>query len=255
MNAMPRIAPLGDYADHEPTENSSLDELAAYALEKQRQIIARDTKNGEDLWLMGQALEWAKKKFQYGVWEDWFKSQGLKKTWVWQARTLHKNASLDDVKELGMTEALRKFKVLPEKKPQAGIKAVGGKKKEDEEAEGVAASDQQAEEPSETSEPSEDSEKPTEASEPPEQDGGHEQDEADDQPSDDLAAEEDNELKAYQESIRTLAPKARAVIIHHALELLRDELDGEEVDEELQQTFGQIAQLAEELKGLNNHDE
>jgi hypothetical protein len=75
MNDKPTIAPLGDLPDQEPTENSSLEELAAYALDKQNGILASDKTNGEDLWLMGQALEWAYKKTPYGEWEDWFKSQ------------------------------------------------------------------------------------------------------------------------------------------------------------------------------------
>jgi hypothetical protein len=52
-----------------------------------------------------------------------------------------------------------------------------------------------------------------------------------------------------------VTPKTRAVAIQHALELLRDELNEEEVDEELQLTFSQIAELAEELKGMNKHVE
>jgi hypothetical protein len=175
----------------------------------------------------------------------------LKKTWVWQARKLHEITTLDEVKELGMTEALRKFKVLPEKKSQAVTKAAGGKKFKDADAEAVPASDKEASKQADAPEPSQDAEKQTEALEPSGEEGSDEGS----QPSDDLADEENKELKAYQESIRTLTPKARAVAIHHSLELLREELDGEEVDEELQQTFGQIAQLAEELKGLNSHDE
>jgi hypothetical protein len=174
---------------------------------------------------------------------------------VWQARKLYKNAStLEDLKQLGVTEALLKFGVVVEKKPQAGTKAASVKKNKDENAEAVPASDKEAEKPNETPEQSEKVEEATEATHKSDEDGG-DPTEADEQPADNLADEEEKELKAYQESIRKLTPKTRAVAIHHALELLREELDGEEVDEELQQTICQIAQLAEELKGLNSHDE
>ena len=231
MNDKPTVAPMFP----EPNENSSLEELAAYALKKQEGIFARDKMNGEDLWLMGQALAWAKVKVGHGEWENWWKGKGFKKTYVWQARKLHENApTLEDVKGLGVTEALLKFGVVAEKKTQPGTKAGSGKNQEGEEAEGVPASDKEGETPTEADEPN----------------GEHEGDEGED-----LADQEDKKHKAYQESIRKLTPKTRAVIIQHSLELLREELDGEEVDEELQQTFGQIAQLAEELKGLNSHDE
>jgi len=213
MNDMPTIAPMGN----EPNENSSLDELATYALGKQTQIIARDKRNREDLWLMGQALQWAKDKLPYGEWEKWWKAKGLKKTYVWQARKLHENAaSLERVKELGLTEALLKFGVVAEKKAKESATA---------------------ERPSKTTQDDDDP-------------GESEQD-ARDTPKDDLADEEAKEHKEHQEAIRKLTPKTRAVAIQHALELLRDDLNGEEIDEDLQRTLGEIAQLAEELKRVS----
>lgn len=256
MNDTPEIAPLGDLPDYEPTENSSLDELAAYALLKQNGIIASDKKNGEDLWLMGQALEWAKERLPHGEWEKWWKAKGFKKTYVWQARTLHNKAMLEKVKELGLTEALRKFDVVPDRKPQAGTtKAAGDKTKKDDNTKATpAVNTKEVEEQAEAPEPSEDTEQPTEAPAKGSEDDGDPA-EGNDQPSGDLADEEEKELKEYQAAIRKQSPKARAVVIQHALELLRDDLHGEEVDQELQKTFGQIAQLAEALKGLNSHDQ
>ena len=50
-------------------------------------------------------------------------------------------ATMDEVKELGMTEALRKFAVVPDKKPQvAEPKAAGGRRTKDD-GEAVPASD------------------------------------------------------------------------------------------------------------------
>lgn len=255
MTDMPTIAPLGDLPEAEPTADSSLDELATYALLKQDRIIARDKMNGEDLWLMGQALQWAKDKLPYGEWEQWWKAKGFKKTYVWQARTLHDKAKLDGVKELGLTEALRKFAVVAEKKPQAGTKASGSKKNKTEINEAVPTSNEDTEKQTEQPDPSEEAQEQSEAGEPNNDEEGGDSPSADDQPADSLADEEATELKEFQQSLRKLTPKTRAVAIQHTLELLRDELDGEEVDEELQQTFGQIAHLAEELKGLTGHDE
>ena len=114
MNVFPMTAPM--FPNDEPNENSTLDELGAYALVKQNRIIANDKRNGEDLWLMGQALTWAFNKTPHGEWEKWFKAQGLKKTYVWQARKLYEKATLDQVTNIGLTKALRKFKVVAEKK-------------------------------------------------------------------------------------------------------------------------------------------
>jgi hypothetical protein len=223
MNDMPTIAPM--LPNNNPTKDSSLDDLAVFAMLKQDEILARDKKNGEDLWLMGQALAWAKAKVQHGQWEKWWKAKGFKKTYVWQARRLHESASLEDVQELGVTEALLTFGVIAEKKEKESVLNAKPKKEDDE----LPAAP----------EPAEQGQYDGEESTP------------DEAPADDLADEEDKELKEYQESIRKLTPKTKAVAIHHALEQLRDELNGDEVDQELRQTLGEIARLAEELKGVS----
>lgn len=251
MNFTPIIAPM--FPDDEPTENSSLEELTTYALNKQKGIFARDKKNAEDLWLMGQALAWAKPKVGHGKWEKWWKVKGFKKTYVWQARKLHENAAtLGEVKKLGLTEALLKFGVVAQKKEKAGTTAASEKKAKDEpkgkapsaskEAEGPTVQDEDCDEPDPDEEPTEQVEDCDEAG-------------SDQQPNDHLADEEEREFKEFEASIRKMTPKARAVAIHHALELLRDELDKDEVDQELQQTLGQIAQLAEAMKGVSQHVE
>jgi hypothetical protein len=229
-DGIPMKAPM--FPNNAPNENSSLEELAAYALHKQKQIFARDKMNGEDLWLMGQALTWAKKSVR-GKWEKWWKAQGLRKTYVWQARKLYERATLDDVKELGVTEALLKFKIVAEKKAKhatATVPTAAIEKMEDTKA--TPASDEEATEPTEQEE---------DGSDP----------EPEEQSTDALAEEEEKELKEWQDALRQQTPKTRAVAILHALEHLRDDLNEEEVDEELRQTFSQIAELAEELKGLN----
>jgi hypothetical protein len=128
MNMGPITTP-----NDEPNENSPLEELGAFALLKQNGIIYRDKINGEDMWLMGQALEWAytKIKISQDGWEKWWKAQGLKKTYVWQARTLHKEATINQVQKLGLTEALRKFNVIGEKPkpPEPDISGLAGDEK------------------------------------------------------------------------------------------------------------------------------
>ena len=224
----PMIAPM--FPENELTENSTLDELAAFALVKQERIFARDKMNAEDLWLMGQALEWAKEKVPSREWEKWWKAKGFKKTYVWQARKLHENApSLDAVKNLGVTEALVKFEVVCEKKPQA--KTAPNLKIVDESALPVEK---------------EEAPTPDKGADTPEPSN---EDEDENHPTDPLAEAEEKDFKEWEESIRPLTPHVRAVAILHALELLRDDLQGQEVDEELQGTFTKIAQLAEELKG------
>ena len=225
------------FPNTEPNENSSLDELGAYAFLKQEQVLGRDKMNAEDLWLMGQALAWAKKQKPHGGWEKWFKSQGLKKTYVWQARTLHDKATLDEVEELGLTEALRKFGVLVEKKPKPA------EEKTTKVTPPTPASNDGATEPTDEDNGGD----PTES----EENADDNDPDGDEKPTDDLADEEEREFKAYQDALRQRTPKTRAVAIQHALELLRDDLDEEEIDEELQSTFGQIAELAEKLKGLS----
>lgn len=229
MNDKPETAPM--FLDTNPTENSSLSELAAYALSKQHEFFDRDKKNGEDLWLMGQALEWAKAKVQHGEWEKWWKTNGFKKTYVWQARKLHAAASLEDVEELGLTEALLQFGVVAEKKAKESVPS--GKSDMGERPKAHAAEEDEAPEPVEHDE--------SEGEEP----------DSEEPPQDDLAEDAEKEFKEFEEMIRKLTPTTRAVAIHHALELLRDELSGDEIDDELQQTLSQIAQLAEEMKGVS----
>jgi hypothetical protein len=243
MNVIPMIAPM-PLPNNEPNENSSLDELGAYALRKQTRIIASDKMNGEDLWLMGQALAWAFKKTPHGEREQWFKAQGLKKTYVWQARKLYERATLDQVRNIGLTNALRKFKVVAEKKAKPAAVTVPTKE-EDEKSKAPLDSNEAGTEPTGEAHGSDvaenDEEVPDDLAE------------GTDKPTDDLAEEEEKELKEYQDALRQTSPKTRAVAIQHALELLRDELNAEEIDEELQQTFRQIAELVEELKGLSKH--
>ena len=237
MNVIPMKAPM--FADNEPNENSSLDELAAYALLKQKEVLARDKMNAEDLWLMGQALQWAKNQKPHGGWEKWFKSQGLKKTYVWLARTLHKEATLDEVKELGVTEALRKFGVLTQKKAKPEAATVPDE-----------ALDEDANEPPDSNEKDTEPTDEVDGTDPAEsEEDANDDSNGDEEPTDDLAEEDEKELKAFQDALRQPTPKTSAVAILHALELLREELNAEEVDEELQQTLGQIAQLAAAMKG------
>jgi hypothetical protein len=234
---IPMKAPM--FPNNEPNENSTLDELAAYALLKQKQIFARDKMIGEDLWLLGQALTWAKKTVGGKKWEKWWKAQGLKKTFVWVARKLHERATLDQVKELGLTESLLKFEIVAGKKGKPAAKTVPTATME--KVEDTNPTPDSNEQVTEGNEVAESNEKPSEVSVPV----------GDEQPTDVLAEEEEKELKEWQDALRQQTPKTRAVAILHALELLRDELNAEDVDEELKTTFSQIAELAEELKGLN----
>lgn len=240
--------------EHEPTENSSLEELTAYALNKQAGIFAREKMNAHDLWLMGQALSWAKPKVGHTKWEKWWKDKGFKKTYVWQARKLHENAAtLEEVKDLGVTEALVKFGVVAEKKEKPTAKGTPIKK----------AAPSGTDEPSDHEEAAVNEEAPTAEAESTEtapiQQEPNEQvqdeEEPEKAPADELAEEEDKELREYQSSLRSLTPNTRAVAILHALELLRDDLNGSDVDTDLRSTFTQIAALAEQLKGPRQETE
>ena len=252
MNMIPTIAPmpLPEYApkptiarmnhhevDASPNENSTLESLVAYALLMQEGIYATDKKNAEDMWLMGQVLTWAFKKILHGNKEDWLESQGLKKTYAWQARQLFK-ATLEQVKQYGLTEALRKFKIVAEKKSKADVVPVPESESEENEISTAPST------------------RIKEGTEPTDQVVGEDLDpDGDAEPAADLANEETKEHKEYQAKIRMKTPKDRAVAIQHSLELLRDDLSGEDVDEELQQIFGQIAALAEEMIGRSKQND
>ncbi len=59
----------------EPTDQSSLDELDAYALVMINQFQRQDKKSGEYIWKMGRALQWVYEKLNatkgYGYWQKW----------------------------------------------------------------------------------------------------------------------------------------------------------------------------------------
>ena len=239
MNFVRTTAPI-QFPDNEPNEKSSLDQLAIYALNKQEAIILRDIQNAEDLWLMGQAMEWAFKKTPYGEWEKWCKAKGFRKTYVWQARTLHERAELEQVNALGLTEALRKFKVIPEKKAKADTATEADVvSKEQDHIKALPDSVEDASEPS-SGNLAEGNEQPSNSVPEPE---------SAEQPIDQQAEEDEpGEIKAVKNGFGKQTPKTRAVVILHALESLLDDLNGQEIDEELQQTFCQIAEVAREMK-------
>lgn len=246
----PQKGPIDGTLPPEPTATSTLDELATYALLKQSQIIDRDKKNGEDLWLMGRALELAYQQSPYGTWERWWKAKGFKKTYVWHARKLHKAATLDQVKDLGLTEALVSFGVVAAKDdPTDGTSGTGCGPQEQEEApqdqggEPVTDVGEQPDEALDEDDPADDHDK-----DEPESDGPEDAGQV-------LEDEEDKDFKDYQAAIRKLTPLSKAVAIRNALELLLDDVIGEEIEEELQDTFDQIVELVEALGGLNGRDD
>jgi hypothetical protein len=228
-------------------------QCAAMIRDAHQQCLACFKRGAEWYYAAGRWLAWVKAKKlhePYGGWEVFCKEEckiSPSQAWKYKEfaeRFKPEQISSFDGKRFSLERALGYEGPAKKKKPSS--KVTGTKqapKVEQHEAE-------EEEQPTKAPESS----KATEA-EPTDADDGGDPADAEAKPSNDLADQEGKELKAYQESIRKPTPKMRAVAILHALELLREELKGDEVDEELQQTFDQIAQLAEELKGLNSHDQ
>jgi len=132
--------------------------------------------------------------------------------------------SLDAVKELGLTQSLVRFGVIPAKEPEKESDSPAKK----------------------------------EATRRTAQNKGSKQEGRRVNPDDgmDVQAVPDDEgdtaFKKYQAALRQQTPLSRAVAIRNAVELLMEDVIGEQVEEELQDSFDQIAELAEALRGLND---
>ena len=262
LNDAPLTAPMPGLPNPEPTESSSLDELATYGLLKQGQIIARDRANAQDMWLMGRALRWAKAKVPHGSWEEWLRAKKFKKTWAWKARTLSEATTLDKVKNLGLTEALVRFGIDKPKPAQVKDQPKRNAKNEADTVQKTTTQPDTEESQLEQDEAPDDGTKGLELGEGPEseEDGPLNEEGPDedlhDGPSDQgVDDEEDKDFKEYQAALRRQTPLSRAVAIRNALELILEDVIGESVEVELQDTFGQIAELAEALRGLNDRDD
>ena len=239
----------------------SADQCATMIQEAKNQATRCFKRGAEWYYAAGRWLLWAKKKNAFAGWEGWVSfCQDECAISPTQASKYMKFASRftpQDVaafsfgdERFSLERALgyeddstgnalkQKRKAVPDAKGKAQVK----KRNSDDDDETVTNE--------ETTEPDGDNNVPG-ADQPIELEDNGGETEQGDEPTDDLADEEEKEFKEFEASIRKLTPKTKAVAIHHAMELLRDDLKGQEVDDELQETFGQIAQLAEELKGKN----
>lgn len=187
---------------------------------------------------MGKVLLWAKARIPHGQWEKWLSKHKFKKTWAWKACSLKETVTLNQVQGLGMTEALVKYGIEKAKPKKATANPPTRKSKLP---------------------PQKSVFKLTDQSEPVEDETGVEIDDGDEtaefvvnNEQVDLADEEDQELKHYQSAIRKETPHTKAISIRNALERLGESLTVEDIDRDLRDTFGQIADLASKLQALGN---